>query len=111
MPEGMIFFRARQLELEKSLLTVQSSIDFWEVELDKMVARIEDIEKKPWYPEKDEDTESLVKRCNIWLKRGALERDNLTRLEKEMDNFESEMASYVIEKAKNPFRIEINVKL
>jgi hypothetical protein len=108
MPQGIVFFKERRSEIEKSLLTVQSSIDFWETELDKMLAHIDEVENKPWYPEKDEDTENLVRKCSLWLKRGTLEKENLTRLEKEMEDFESEMLSFVKEK---PMRIEINVKI
>ena len=117
MLQGIVFFKARQSEIEKSLLTVQSSIDFWENELDKILFRVEELENKPWYPEKDEESEALVKKCHVWLKRGELERNNLTKLEKEMDDFESKITEYLrselekrSKKTKKPLRIEVNVK-
>ena len=51
----------------------------------------------------------MVVRAGV-TERGALERENLARLEKEMDDFESEMESHLTKISKNPLRIEINLK-
>ena len=112
MSKETLVFKQRQREIENSLLTVQKSIDFWEVELDKILQEIEKSEDEPWHPEKDSIQESLYKKCRTWIKRGEIEKNQMSLLESEMDELENDMINHLTSHTKKaPKKVRININL